>query len=244
MALKFLGRAHGTAEARKAVEMAAAVFARHSIDLICARPGQSTAAWRRELGEALTLAGEHVSIYQLTIEPGTAFHRERVAPAAEDAAAAIYETTQEMLETAGLAQYEISNHARPGAECRHNLVYWRGGDYAGIGPGAHGRLTRNGVTDATAQIRMPGAWLAAVAAGKGGDHHRKPIPRGERRREMLLMGLRLAEGVSEQKCTGAIDEDQAGRLTRAGLIERADGRLRVRPAGRLMLDSILARLVL
>ena len=164
-ALRFLGRVHDADAARAAIERAAALFPRYSFDLIYARPGQSVAAWTAELAGALSLAGEHLSLYQLTIEPGTAFHararRGEALAAKEEPAAALFEATQEMLDAAGLPAYEISNHARPGGECRHNLTYWRYGDYAGVGPGAHGRLTVDGARIATQRIRAPEAWLAA-----------------------------------------------------------------------------------
>src|SRR5438094_494652 len=165
-ALKMLGRLHNRCEAIAAIEHAGDCFARFSFDLIYARPGQSIAAWRTELEEALALANDHLSLYQLTIEPGTAFATrarlgDLILPEEEDSAE-LFETTQERLEARGLPAYEISNHARPGAECRHNLAYWRYQDYVGVGPGAHGRLTRVGAKFATRQYRLPEKWLAAV----------------------------------------------------------------------------------
>src|SRR5207248_878542 len=165
-ALRFLGRAHDRNEAIAAIEQARATFPRFSFDLIYARPGQSVAGWRRELEEALTLAGEHLSLYQLTIESGTAFAtlagRGELALPDEESTAALFEMTQERLAAGGLPAYEISNHARPGSECRHNLAYWRYEDYVGIGPGAHGRLSRAGAKFATRQYRLPDKWLATV----------------------------------------------------------------------------------
>src|SRR5437764_4012364 len=165
-ALQFLGRRHDRAEALAAIARARDHFPRYSFDLIYARPGQSVAAWEDELGEALALAGTHLSLYQLTIEPGTAFgnraERGESLAADEDTAATLFEVTQQRLAEAGMPAYEISNHARPGAECRHNLAYWRYEDYLGIGPGAHGRATRGGGKIATQQRRVPEAWLAAV----------------------------------------------------------------------------------
>src|SRR5712672_2226853 len=167
-ALHFLGRRHDRQEAVAAIALARDIFPRTSFDLIYARPGQSVMAWEEELGEALTLAGSHLWLYQLTIEPGTAFgnraERGETLDADEDTAAALFEITQERLEAAGMPAYEISNHARPGAECRHNLVYWRGHEYAGIGPGAHGRLDIAGERRATATERRPEAWLMRVEA--------------------------------------------------------------------------------
>ena len=165
-ALGFLGRHHGAAEARAAVETARTHFPRLSFDLIYARPGQTAAAWRAELAQAVALAADHLSVYQLTIEPGTEFHararRGALTALGDDTAAALYDTTQEVLEAAGLPAYEISNHAAPGAWSRHNLTYWRAGDYVGVGPGAHGRLADGPTTLATRQICSPERWLAAV----------------------------------------------------------------------------------
>src|SRR5579864_8766022 len=189
-ALKFLGRGHDRAEAIAAIGLARANFARYSFDLIYARPGQTSAAWRGELDEALALAGEHLSLYQLTIEPGTAFHtRARLGEFAipdEEDAAALFEMTQDRLAAHGLPAYEISNHARPGAESRHNLAYWRYEDYLGIGPGAHGRITRNGVKYATRQRRLPEAWLKQPEF-----EEMTAIPRESAVEEMVMMGLRL-----------------------------------------------------
>lgn len=260
-ALAFLGRRHRADEAMAALGRARAIFARVSFDLIYARPGQSVAAWRAELARALALAGDHLSLYQLTIEPGTTFHTAHargdfVLPDA-DAAADLYEATQDALGAAGLPAYEISNHARPGAESRHNLVYWRYGDYAGIGPGAHGRLTgadgagADGAKTATRQHRLPEAWLAAVEQRGTGEAERTPLDRATRGREMLLMGLRLAEGVSAdrfQRESGRALEDfcdpaALARLDAAGLVARDAGRLRATEAGRQRLDAVLAALM-
>ena len=197
-ALRFLGRAHDRADAIAAIEHARDNFPRFSFDLIYARPGQTAAAWRGELDEALNLAGEHLSLYQLTIEPGTAFatlaRRGDLVPPDDDSAASLFETTQERLAAAGFPAYEISNHAGPGAECRHNLAYWRYQDYLGIGPGAHGRLTRASGKYATRQRRLPEAWLAAVETAGTGLEETAAIARDTAIEEMLMMGLRLIEG--------------------------------------------------
>ncbi len=199
-ALRLLGRAHDREEAIAAIEHAREIFPRFSFDLIYARPGQSLAVWRSEIDEALTLAGEHLSLYQLTIEPGTAFatlaRRGELALPEEDSTAVLFEMTQDRLAAAGLPAYEISNHARPGAECRHNLAYWRYEDYVGVGPGAHGRLTRAGAKFATRQYRLPEKWLAAAEAKGTGIEEIAPIDRETAVEEMLMMGLRLVEGVS------------------------------------------------
>ena len=253
-ALRMLGRAHDRSEAIAAIEHARDSFARFSFDLIYARPGQSLAAWRRELDEALMLAGDHLSLYQLTIEPGTAFatlHRrgELVVPA-EEKAAALFETTQDRLAARGLPAYEISNHARPGAECRHNLAYWRYQDYVGIGPGAHGRLTMGEVKYATRQARLPERWLAAVEKGGTGIEEMVPIDRDSAVEEMLMMGLRLTEGVSRARL-----EDTAGRsleilfgdklapLVEGGFLALDSDRLAATAAGRQRLNAVLSALL-
>jgi oxygen-independent coproporphyrinogen-3 oxidase len=254
-ALRFLGRRHGVAEALAAVERAAAIFPRFSFDLIYARPGHTVAAWRDELARALAFAGEHLSVYQLTIEPGTAFHtahqRGDFALPDDDTAADLYEATRDLLGAAGLPAYEISNHARPGAESRHNLTYWRYGDYAGIGPGAHGRLTLGGEKFATRQYRAPETWLERVERHGGGEAERARLSAAERGREMLLMGLRLAEGVdlvrfareAGLRAEDFIDPEAASRLAGAGLIAWSAGALRATEAGRQRLNAVLAALI-
>jgi putative oxygen-independent coproporphyrinogen III oxidase len=254
-ALKFLGRGHDVAEARAAVAIAAKTFARHSFDLIYARPGQSVASWERELDEALAMAGDHLSVYQLTIEHGTAFatahaRGDFVLPD-EDLAGALYETTQARLDRAGLPAYEISNHARPGGECRHNLVYWRYGDYVGIGPGAHGRVTEGGQKHATRQRRAPEQWLAAVEAAGHATEERTAIPPDERREEMLMMGLRLGEGIAREcfrRETGrtmeeALDGKAVAELAAGGFLVLDAHGLRATEAGRQRLNAVLARLI-
>jgi putative oxygen-independent coproporphyrinogen III oxidase len=253
-ALRFLGRAHDRAEAIRAIEHARDNFARFSFDLIYARPGQTVAAWRDELDEALGLAGDHLSLYQLTIEPGTAFatlaRRGELVPPDDDSAAGLYETTQDRLAAAGLPAYEISNHARPGAECRHNLVYWRYQDYLGVGPGAHGRLTRAGVKYATRQRRTPEAWLAAVETAGTGLEETAAIDRGAAIEEMLMMGLRLSEGVARptlEEAAGQAAETQfAGtlpRLIEGGFLTLDRDRLAATPAGRQRLNAVLTALL-
>ncbi len=248
-ALQFLGRAHDVAEALGALDVAQRHFARVSTDLIYARPDQSLAAWERELAQALGFGTEHLSLYQLTIEPGTRFHTEAAAGRLiipdGDAAADLFEATRAITAAAGLPAYEVSNHARPGAESRHNLAYWRYRDYAGVGPGAHGRRQAS----ATQRHRKPENWLGAVARNGHGLVTEEPLAPEARAREALLMGLRLAEGVDlarVARVTGLaveviVDDDAIAALP--GLIARDGERLRVTDAGVLLLDSILPRVV-
>ncbi|MFQ6017963.1 MAG: radical SAM family heme chaperone HemW [Kiloniellaceae bacterium] len=259
-ALGFLGRRHGADEALAALALARRNFPRVSFDLIYARPGQSRDAWRAELGRALAEAPEHLSLYQLTIEAGTVFHgawrRGELVMPGEDAAAALYETTQEVLREAGLPAYEVSNHARPGAECRHNLTYWRYGDYLAIGPGAHGRLTRDAEDGggsrkiATRQHRAPEAWLAAVERQGHATRSRAELSAQDRLAELVLMGLRLTEGISRaafRRETGLDVEDALAmaRLTEliaGGYLELDARALRATAAGRTRLNAVIGRL--
>jgi oxygen-independent coproporphyrinogen-3 oxidase len=254
VALRLLGRLHDTGEAIAAVEHARASFPRVSFDLIYARPGQSVAAWRSELDEALTLTGEHLSLYQLTIEPGTAFatlaRRGELALPEEESTAALFEMTQERLAAAGLPAYEISNHARLGAECRHNLAYWRYQDYAGIGPGAHGRLTLDGTKYATRQHRLPEKWLAAVETKGTGIEETAAIDRETAIEEMSMMGLRLVEGISRAKLEHAAGLDaeslfgsNLAPLIEGGFLTLDAERLAATAAGRQRLNAVLAALL-
>jgi putative oxygen-independent coproporphyrinogen III oxidase len=255
-ALRFLGRGHDAAEARAAIELARRHFARYSFDLIYARPGQSEAAWLAELDRALALAGDHLSLYQLTIEPGTAFAtafaRGDFALPDDELAGALFEATQARLEAAGLPAYEISNHASPGGESRHNLVYWRGQDYAGIGPGAHGRLTLGGEAVAIRRHRAPETWLAAVEAAGEGCAERLALAPAERRRELLMMGLRLAEGVDRGRFRAAagieletaLDPARLGDLVAGGFIALDAQGLRATASGRQRLNAVLAALLI
>ena len=253
-ALRFLGRAHDREEAIAAIEHAREIFPRFSFDLIYARPGQSVAGWRRELEEALTLAGEHLSLYQLTIESGTAFAtlagRGELALPDEESTAALFEMTQERLAAGGLPAYEISNHARPGSECRHNLAYWRYEDYVGIGPGAHGRLSRAGAKFATRQYRLPEKWLATVETEGTGLEETAAIDRETATEEMLMMGLRLVEGISRERLkqvSGRDAETVLGRnltpLIEGGFLTLDAERLAATPAGRQRLNAVLGSLL-
>jgi oxygen-independent coproporphyrinogen-3 oxidase len=253
--LKFLGRHHSAAEARTAIGIARRHFARYSFDLIYARPGQSAAAWSAELAEAITLAGDHLSAYQLTIEPETVFgaahRRGELQVPAEDDAGALFELTQERLGEAGLPAYEISNHARPGAESRHNLTYWRYGDYVGIGPGAHGRLTIGGDKVATRQHRAPEAWLAAVETAGHATRQRDPVAAEDRLSELLMMGLRTVEGVRRTRIVAecgrpletVLDAARLGRLIEGGFLLLDESGLRATAAGRQRLNAVIAELL-
>jgi len=240
-ALQFLGRAHDVDEALMALGTAQSVFERVSFDLIYALPGQSAETWRAELERALSFGTSHLSLYQLTIEPGTRFAamaaRGELSPADPDESAALYELTQELTGAAGLPAYEISNHARPGQESRHNLAYWRYQSYAGVGPGAHGRRNRL----ATQRHRKPENWLAALARNGHGIAEAREIPASERGVEALLMGLRLAEGVP--LIPERLEMDAVERLAAQGLLALAADRLRVTQPGMLLLDAILTEIV-
>ncbi len=249
--LKALGRLHTAQEALDAVAVARAIFQRYSFDLIYARPQQTPEAWALELKRAIAEAAEHLSLYQLTIEPDTPFSLLHTAGKLtipdNDTARALYDVTQDICTAAGLPSYEISNHARPGAECRHNLVYWRAHEYAGIGPGAHGRLDVKGRRYATATERRPEAWLMRVEAlGHGLTVDDKLTP-GEQADEFLLMGLRLAEGIDPGRYAAlagrALDPKRISILREEGAVETtADGRLRVTQSGFPVLDAVVADL--
>jgi oxygen-independent coproporphyrinogen-3 oxidase len=249
-ALKALGRLHTVAEALAAVAVAKRAFDRVSFDLIYARPGQESGAWRVELGRALAQEVEHLSLYQLTIEHGTPFaalHRagKLAVPDAEQARA-LWDVTQETCEAAGRPAYEISNHASAGAECRHNLLYWRYGEYVGVGPGAHGRLVADGTRFATATERHPETWLKRVERHGHGLVTDEQLGELEQADELLLMGLRLREGIDLARFAALAGREPAperiAALTEAGLIERVGGTLRVTAAGFPLLDAIVADL--
>ena len=254
-ALHGLGRQHDAAGAVRALELARAIFPRVSFDLIYARPGQTAADWAAELDRALDLCADHLSLYQLTIEPGTAYealHRrgEIVLPD-EDTQAELYELTAERAGRHGLLPYEVSNYARPGGESRHNLAYWRYSDYAGIGPGAHGRLTLDGRVVATRRHRAPEPWAERVMRQGHGSTAEEELSPRDRGREMLLMGLRLSEGIDPARVPGRtglpldalLDADVLQQAEEAGYLERTPGRLRATAEGRLRLDALLAALV-
>lgn len=247
-ALRALGRVHSKQQALKALEIAKMTFDRVSFDLIYARQFQSLAEWRSELSEALGLAADHLSLYQLTIEDGTAFAaraaRGKLAGLPnEDLSADMYDLTQDLCGAAGLPAYEVSNHARPGSESRHNMIYWRGGDYMGVGPGAHGRLTTTDGRYATEALRDPNAWLSAASSGKGGDRLREKLAPMDVALEYLLMSLRTNEGMDLERYAAMADkpipEQRVATLIDHGLLLRADGKLRTSAPGRLVLNGIL-----
>ncbi|APZ52621.1 radical SAM family heme chaperone HemW [Salipiger abyssi] len=249
--LRKLGRLHNVDEALAALDIAKSVFSRVSFDLIYARQGQSLADWEQELREALDLAGDHLSLYQLTIEEGTAFWDRAQAGKlrglpGEDLGADLYIATQEICEAAGFPAYEVSNHAAPDAMSRHNLVYWRGGDYVGIGPGAHGRVGLNGQRFATVARRAPGDWLSAAESGNG-DLEAEPLSDADIWNEYLMMGLRLSEGICRERASSLgpsqISEETLVRFEELGLIWRTDERFGATREGRMVLNALTAELL-
>jgi putative oxygen-independent coproporphyrinogen III oxidase len=250
--LRRLGRLHSAREAVAAVETARMCAERVSFDLIYARQDQSREAWRAELAQALAMGPDHLSLYQLTIEDGTAFgrrHRAGRLPGMPDAdlSADLYETTQELCESAGLPAYEVSNHARPGRESRHNLIYWRGGDYIGLGPGAHGRLTLGGARFATHAELAPDAWLDGVETGRAQHEATERLSPEEQAAEYLMMGLRLHEGVAFSRLRalsgGTALSASLDNLLAEGLLWRTDDRFGTTSRGRMLLNGILRELL-
>jgi putative oxygen-independent coproporphyrinogen III oxidase len=255
-ALHMLGRQHSAAQAIAALETARGAFSRISFDLIYARPGQTLPEWRAELCQALELAADHLSLYQLTIEPGTKFEamhrRGEVVLPDDDTQVALYDATAEAAERFGMLAYEVSNYAVSGSESRHNLTYWRYGDYAGIGPGAHGRLMfATGEVVATRRHRAPEVWAERVERVGHGTVEQAALEPTERAREMLLMGLRLTEGIDPVRFAartgvaleGALDAAVLSRALDEGYLIWRDGRLATTPAGRLRLDALLAAIL-
>ena len=249
--LRFLGRLHNVAEAKRAIDLARATFPRLSFDLIYARPNQTPDAWAAELKEALALAADHLSLYQLTIEEGTPFfalaRAGKLKIPDDDTAADLYAVTQDVTAAAGLPAYEISNHAVPGAESRHNLTYWRYGEYAGIGPGAHGRLKLGNGRHATATEKVPEAWLDKVEMWGDGVIVDDVLSTEEEGDEMLLMGLRLAEGIDLARYRAlagrSLDDARLADLLAHGMVERMAGtRVRATRAGFFVLDAVVADL--
>lgn len=253
--LKFLGREHDVGEARAAIDIAAKTFDRYSFDLIYARPNQTPDAWAKELDEALAMGTTHLSLYQLTIEQGTPFYmrheRGEFKIPDEDVGGELYDLTQEKLEQAGMPAYEVSNHARPGQESLHNLTYWRYGDYAGIGPGAHGRLTIEGHKYATRGHRAPDIWMDRVVKDGHGGHPEEPVSRDQRMTEAVMMGMRLKEGLClaslEAEAGRArfdiFDEKKITALQKEGLVVLDGDRLVPTRDGLARLNGLLAYLL-
>ncbi|SFJ47941.1 radical SAM family heme chaperone HemW [Methylobacterium brachiatum] len=251
VSLKKLGRLHNAAEAFAAIGVAQAVFDRTSFDLIYARPDQTPALWRAELSEALTRAAEHLSLYQLTIEPGTPFHglaaAGKLVTPDDETGRVLYDVTQEVCGQAGLPAYEISNHARPGAESRHNLLYWRYGEYAGIGPGAHGRLVTPAGRIGTVTERGPEEWLARVERDGHGIVETETLQAADQADEFLVMGLRLAEGIDPERYAALkgrpLNGNRIGMLVGDGLLHRLPGgRIAATPRGAPVLNALVAEL--
>jgi len=248
--LKALGRMHTVDEAMDALATASSIFRRVSFDLIYARPSQSPRAWRDELETAISRATEHLSLYQLTIEPGTPFdslwRAGKLEPPPSDEARALYEISQEICAGRGLPAYEVSNHARPGAECRHNLTYWRYGEYAGIGPGAHGRLVAPRGRLALATERRPELWAEQALEDGHGVTERELLSPREQGDEFLLMGLRLSEGIDPARYAALsgreLAQDRVAHLVALGLAELRQGQIRATPEGFLVLDALVADL--
>jgi putative oxygen-independent coproporphyrinogen III oxidase len=255
--LKALGRQHSASEALAAFRLARQVFPRTSLDLIYARPGQTPDDWRRELKTALAEQDGHMSLYQLTIEPGTRFFDLHEAGSlrvpGEDAGAELYEITQEMTQSAGLCAYEVSNHAGPGKECRHNMLYWRYGEYAGVGPGAHARIVgKNSARMAIATERHPETWMSMVRSQGNGIVEHEEISPSDAAVECLLMGMRTTEGLSlsrlEALAGARLDMQPLVDLEAGGFIridgETAGGRITATPAGRQVLNAVIERIAL
>ena len=250
-ALKFLGRGHSAKEAKAAIALAQETFERCSFDLVYGLPEQSLGIWKIELNQALELAEGHLSLYQLSVEKGTRFYRDQIPEATPDKGADLFDLTHELTALAGLNAYEISNHARPGHECRHNIEIWRGGNYIGIGPGAHGRQSDTEGTDALYQIGDPARWLEKVEKEGHGTARRTRLGPDERTEEIIMTGLRLTEGISNsrfQALTGqsledALDSVALNRLTGAGFLVFDDAGLRTTNKGSLCLNAVLRELL-
>lgn len=250
-ALTFLGREHSAGEALKAVELAAATFDRYSFDLIYARPNQTPDAWEAELKQALAYADGHLSLYQLTIEPNTAFHHAyfhkglfNLPP--EDTASELYTLTLDLMKDAGLPAYEISNHARNGQESRHNLSYWLGEPYIGIGPGAHGRMWYDDTWYATSTIKSPERWLDLVQKNGHAIEESVPLTADDRAVEYLMMGLRITHGVrlTQHGLDGIIDTDKVTLMIKEGLLEQTGSTLKATRNGWMVLNQLIAELLL
>ena len=245
--LKFLGREHSATEAIAAIDLARANFDRFSFDLIYGLPDQSVEIWKDELNQALGLAVGHLSLYQLSIETGTPFYRDKVSEADPETGADLYETTHELTALAGLNHYEISNYAQPGEECRHNVAIWRGGDYVGIGPGAHGRISKANNkannTDALYQIHDPARWLEKVENEGHATAKRTSLTTNERAQEAIMTGLRLSEGIDARRFENFLNNEALLRLKEGGFLVMEEGIIRTTDTGQLCLNSVLGELL-
>jgi len=246
--LQFLGRGHSARDAMRAIELAQREFGRTSFDLIYARPNQTLASWRDELSQALSFGTEHLSLYQLTIEPNTAFAHAYAKGAFalpdDEISHALYECTAEMAAKENLLAYEVSNYAKPGAESRHNLTYWRGGEYAGIGPGAHGRIMTGAHRVATATLKSPERWLTQVETKGHGIETWQELDSQTDLEERLMMGLRLTAGIDDAPFLTLINARKRELYEREGLLERLSGRLKTTPRGRMVLTTLTTELMI
>ncbi|MBL6637119.1 MAG: coproporphyrinogen III oxidase [Planktomarina sp.] len=248
--LKRLGRLHSVAEARSALAVAKAYFDRVSFDLIYARQDQTLEAWQSELTQAIEMSAGHLSLYQLTVEPGTAFGFRAQAGKLgglpdEDLSADMFEVTQEVCAQAGLHGYEVSNHSNKSLESKHNMIYWRGGDYIGIGPGAHGRLTLSGMRHATRTALAPQAWLERVAQRNTGTSHQEILAPRDHANELIMMGLRVSDGISRRRIEGIAGAplNIPDHLLDLGLLELSDTQLRATRTGRPLLNQLVQALM-
>jgi len=250
--LKFLGRQHSGSDAKKAIQIAAKVFSRYSFDLIYALPNQTKNNWIKELKNALQLVGEHISLYQLNIESGTVFKKNNIRLPNSDLLAELYESTQETMDAYKMPCYEISNHSVAGAECRHNLTYWQGGDYIGIGPGAHGRLTINNQLLAFHQIHNPQSWIKAIQKNGHGTAKSRHITVKTRSEELIMMGLRTCEGINlkrfkkqtNKNLTDYINEEQLRHLIKNRFLKKTNLNIYATLSGRMCLNSVLKLLLI
>ena len=237
--LKFLGREHSVKDAVKAIDLASTYFKRYSFDLIYGLPKQSTKMWEHELARAICLAKDHLSLYQLSIEPGTQFFADGVHEASSETGAILYELTDDLTSQAGLNRYEISNYASPGEECQHNVSIWRGSDYLGLGPGAHGRISTNKDTDAIYQIYNPERWLKKVESKGHATAKQTRLTEIERAEEMIMTGLRLSEGIELQKFKKFLNNKALTQLEKDGFLIRRGGTLTTTDRGQLCLNSVI-----
>jgi oxygen-independent coproporphyrinogen-3 oxidase len=241
--LKFLGRKHSAAEAMAAIDLTRINFKRYSFDLIYGLPEQSVKMWENELKKALEMATGHLSLYQLSIEAGTQFFADKVSEADPETGADLYALTHELTTQAGLNRYEISNYAYAGEECQHNVAVWRGGDYVGIGPGAHGRMSKGEGTHALYQIYNPDRWLEKVKNKGHATAKRTPLTANERTEEIIMTGLRLSEGIEAQRFEGFLNSEALLRLEEGGFLIMQKGMLRTTDAGQLCLNSVISELL-